>query len=376
MKNQITDFMKADPRKRLSITIAVWIIVIASLFSQTPPLTTVGTAAFSSGTWSVPVTVTGFSNVGDISLKLNYDPAILVYTGVTVNTGLNSASTFTTPVTDQSGVFRLSATSASAILLAPPTNTLLTLSFTVKPGIQNNRTLLTWGTGQGDCDITPPPPATFDPQITTANMSTYFINGYIDIPPEPVTNVNLKLYIEGLYAGAGVMRQAQGATGNQFPGTIADLITVELHDATIYANLVHTVTNTSLNTDGTASFTIPSTFNLSYYLTIRHRNSIATVSSVPVSFASGTVNYDFSIAATQAFGSNMKNSAGVFLIYSGDSNQDGFVGVTDMSGVDNLSAIFASGYLTEDINGDGFIGVTDMTIIDNNSANFIFAITP
>jgi hypothetical protein len=188
--------------------------------------------------------------------------------------------------------------------------------------------------------------------------------------------LSLKLYLEGLYTGGGVMAQAQGNTGNQYPGLTSDDISVELHNSVTYATLVYTANNINLSTTGIASFTVPATYNGSYYLTIKHRNSIATVSSTPVSFASSTINYDFSNLATKAYGNNEKNAGGVFLIYGGDVDQDGFVGVSDMANVDNQSALFGSGYLPEDIDGDGFVGVADMAIIDNNSANFISTVTP
>jgi hypothetical protein len=188
--------------------------------------------------------------------------------------------------------------------------------------------------------------------------------------------VNLKLYIEGIYTGGGAMRKAQGSAGDQYPGTTADQISVELHDAVTYATIIFTVNNINLSTAGLASFTVPSSYAGSYYITVRHRNSIETVSSAPVSFAAATINYDFSTGAGMAYGGNLRNVAGVYLIYSGDTNQDGFIGVSDMSAIDNQSAIFGSGYLVEDINGDGFIGVSDMAVVDNNSANFISKITP
>jgi hypothetical protein len=184
------------------------------------------------------------------------------------------------------------------------------------------------------------------------------------------------LYIEGIYTGGGAMRKAQGSAGDQYPGTTADQISVELHDAVTYATIIFTVNNINLSTAGLASFTVPSSYAGSYYITVRHRNSIETVSSAPVSFAAATINYDFSTGAGMAYGGNLRNVAGVYLIYSGDTNQDGFIGVSDMSAIDNQSAIFGSGYLVEDINGDGFIGVSDMAVVDNNSANFISKITP
>ena len=191
-----------------------------------------------------------------------------------------------------------------------------------------------------------------------------------------VKTVNLTLFLEGLYSGSGLMRKAQGLGVDQFPGNTSDVITVEMHDPVNYATLINSVSNVNLSTSGQASFNLPSTFTGSYYLTIKHRNSIATVSAAPVSFVPAAISYDFSNLASQAFGNNVKNIGGLFIIYSGDVDQDGFIGVTDMTGVDNQSAMFGSGYLPEDLNGDGTVGVTDMLLIDNNSAGFIFTITP
>jgi hypothetical protein len=188
--------------------------------------------------------------------------------------------------------------------------------------------------------------------------------------------LNLKLFLEGLYAGGGLMRQAQGAAGNQYPGTTADVISVELHDPVTYATIVNTTNNVNLSTSGLASLTVPVSFSGSYYLTVRHRNSIATVSALPLSLASSTVSYDFSNLATQAFGSNMKNIGGVFVFYGGDVNQDGIIDLGDLVLVLNQAALAGSGYIPEDINGDGLVDLTDIIIAGNNAAQAIGIITP
>jgi hypothetical protein len=190
--------------------------------------------------------------------------------------------------------------------------------------------------------------------------------------------LNLTLFIEGLYSGGGVMRQAQGNAGNQFPGNTADQISVELHSAVAgqYATIFNTATNINLTTSGLATVNVPATYSGSYYVTIKHRNSIATVSGTPLSFAASTINYNFSTSAAQAFGSNLKNSGGVFVIYGGDIDGDGSVGIADMALVDNASAAFVSGYVVEDADGDGSVGIADMALIDNNSAAFVSSVTP
>lgn len=356
------------------------IIAVVSLcleinsYSQTPPpVTSVGTAVFADGTWSVPVQVTGFVNVGNISMKLNYDATKLTYTGATVNTGLDPGNTLISSISDQSGIFRLSYSSSIAIIMGAPTNTLLTITFTQKPDAGGVQTFLTWSTKQGDCEIAPPVPATYVPVMTAANMSDYFVNGSLEIP----RTLNLNLHLEGLYAGAGVMRQAQGASGNQFPGTVADLINVELHDASTYSNILYTEANVNLDKSGLAMVTVPSANSGSYYITVRHRNSIATVSSAPVSFASGTINYDFTNNGSKAFGSNMKNlGIGVFGIYTGDINSDGIVDGFDLINVENNVALFPRGYLLTDLNGDGIVDGFDLILSENNSLSFVRYLHP
>jgi len=362
--------------KRLIIVSAILILSL-EIFSQAPPVTSIGTVSFAADTYSVPVVVTGFNNVGNISLSLNYNPAELYYTGVTLNSGLLPANAVVTAVSDQSGLFKLSYVSGSSITLDPPDNTLITLAFTARPGVQGIRTPLTWSRLQGACDMTPPSPGAFVPKITVANMATYFIDGFIDIMGGGKT-LNLTLFHEGLYVGPDQMRKAQGNAGDQFPGTTADVITVELHDAAAgqYSTILHTASDINLSTTGLASASIPSNFTGSYYVTIKHRNSIETVSATPLSFAGSVINYDFTTSAAMAFGGVLKNVGANWAIYAGDVNQDDLVDLSDMISVDNLSATAATGYLPEDINGDALIDITDMIIIDNNSSLAIGAVTP
>lgn len=359
------------------IAIPAFLILTLKTFSQAPPVTTIDAASFASGIYSVPITVTSFNNVGNISLSINYNPAELIYTGVTLNSGLSPANTVSTPLTDQSGTFRLSYVSGMAITLGSPAGTLITLTFTAKPGKEGVRSLLTWSTLQGACDMTPPAPGTFTPPITVANMGTYFKNGFIDIIGAAKT-LNLSLYFEGLYSSPGQMRQAQGSAGNQFPGTTADQITVELHSdaAGQYSTVIYSAANVNLSTSGLASLNIPSSYNGSYYITIAHRNSLPTVSANPVSFSGAGVNYVFNTPAGMAYGNNQKNISGTYVIYGGEVVQDGLIDISDMVQVDNLSASAANGYLPSDVNGDGLIDLTDMIIVDNNSSQTISIKTP
>lgn len=200
------------------------------------------------------------------------------------------------------------------------------------------------------------------------------VNGQLVINlPERTLNVHFLL--EGLYDGAGLMRKAQNGAGDQFSGNVADQVTIELHDATDYTTIYYTVTNVNLTTDGTATISVPAGFAGSYYITVKHRNSIETTTANPVYFTGTTVEYSFNTASA-AFGNNMLQSGGYSLIYGGDVNGDGLVDSSDMNAVDNDVTAFATGYLATDVNGDGLVDSSDMNLIDNNSSGFVSKVTP
>ncbi len=162
--------------------LSILMIFPSRVHSQSPPVTSIGLATYVNGAYSVPIVVTGFSNAGDISFTVNYNPAEIIFAGVDLNTGLSASRAIMTGPADQSGAIKFSYTSPSAIILLNPVTTLLRLKFTIRPGIEGTRSLLTWNTAQGACDITPPAPGAYQPPIDPSNFPRYFIGGYIDIP--------------------------------------------------------------------------------------------------------------------------------------------------------------------------------------------------
>jgi len=184
--------------------------------------------------------------------------------------------------------------------------------------------------------------------------------------------LNLTAFIQGLYIGASSMTSAPFNADNTSPTSIADTITVELHeDLSGFYNTDYAIVAT-LDVNGAAQVELPgSAIGNDYYIVIKHRNSIETWSSAAVTISSVT-NYDFSSSVSQAFGANMvDDGTGVFMIYSGDINQDGFIDGNDFIDVDNDNANFAFGYLYTDANGDAFVDGNDFIVIDNNNSNFI-----
>ncbi len=104
---------------------------------------------------------------------------------------------------------------------------------------------------------------------------------------------NLKLFIEGYYAGGGLMQPVLFNTGLSLNDTDCDSITIELHDQFSYSTL-HT-NKVMLSTNGLATVNYPtSILGGSYYITIRTHNAIETWSKFPVTFNSSPVYFDFS----------------------------------------------------------------------------------
>jgi len=187
----------------------------------------------------------------------------------------------------------------------------------------------------------------------------------------------LTVLLQGLYNGNGTMHPASNNSGNpQWGGGIADRITVELHDNSNYQNIIYSIPDVELSIEGTAVIPVPPQYNGAYYVTVKHRNSIETVSSSAVSFSGASVIYNFNVN-TKAFGNNMiLMPDGWWVIYGGDINQDGILDSADIYAVAKAAADFITGYSAGDINGDGMIDALDLIVLDNNSAMFISKKTP
>ena len=193
----------------------------------------------------------------------------------------------------------------------------------------------------------------------------------------PFKTLNLTVFLESLYTGNIHMNQAMEEYGPHFGPGIADQVTIELHNPSNYANIEYLATNLNLGIDGTIQLSnIPSSINGLYYITVRHRNSIETTTTYPVSFSGNTITYDFSSSASHAYGSNLKLIGDRYCIYGGDVTQDGLVDSSDMILIDNDASNFATGYIVTDANGDGLIDAGDMIMIDNNASGFVSSIHP
>jgi hypothetical protein len=121
--------------------------------------------------------------------------------------------------------------------------------------------------------------------VVTSNQITMVVNS---------TNVtlNLTMFIQGFYQGSNTMTPVLNNVGNSTNPLDVDNVTVELHETTGTFDLAHTATGV-LKVDGSLQVTFPSTVNgNSYYIVIKHRNTIETWSKNPVPF-SATTNFNF-----------------------------------------------------------------------------------
>jgi hypothetical protein len=106
--------------------------------------------------------------------------------------------------------------------------------------------------------------------------------------------LNLKAFIEGFYLGGGQMSAVlYNNDPMSYPTNYCDSIKVELHHATLPFSLV-TSKEVILLTNGNALVQFPEQLDLgSYYVVVKHRNSIETWSKAPLLFNGSPVSLDF-----------------------------------------------------------------------------------
>jgi len=190
--------------------------------------------------------------------------------------------------------------------------------------------------------------------------------------------LNLTMYIEGYWdAASSLMLPVLANQGEASTAAACDSIDVELHSSNAPFGTVQTI-RTILNQNGTAYCSFTSLLPDNYYVAIKHRSAAQTWSAVPIAINNITpVSYNFSTAASQAFGDNQVEVAtGVWAFYSGDIVVDENIDLLDLGFLETDISIFAYGYLPTDLNGDGNVDLLDSPILESNISNFIFAWHP
>ena len=174
------------------------------------------------------------------------------------------------------------------------------------------------------------------------------------------------------------MRPASDANGQpHWSAGIADHITIELHSAADYGTIAFTAKEVPLTIGGTVNVRVPGYLNESYYITIRHHNSLMIVSATAVSFENANINKSFSTPADVYGGKLKQMTDNRYAIFTGDVNQDNIIDLSDVSSIYNVYSIGGfSGYIPEDVSGDGEITKTDTEFIELGSSKAIKSATP
>ena len=179
----------------------------------------------------------------------------------------------------------------------------------------------------------------------------------------------VKAFIEGLY--------------NSNTGTMAPfLIPADTISDSLYIKLVtiDTVTEfnikTAISVNGYATIWLPgSVINSEYYIVVHHRNSLETWSRL-ILYAGQDTTYNFTDSLSKAYGNNMKLVNGVYVIYTGDVNQDHGIDANDINSLGILARQFETIYSNGDINFDYYTESTDMSILENKIPLNLHRITP
>ncbi len=195
--------------------------------------------------------------------------------------------------------------------------------------------------------------------------------------------LTLKTYLEGYYIGNGLMAATLFDLGRSSNSTATDSIDVSLWNSGSLGNTIaNFVAKGVLQTNGLTTLLFPgAAIGGSFYISVKHRNSLETWSASPVNFSTDSTSYDFTTGLNKAFSDGVNPSMkplsdGKYALYGGDVNQDGTVDGGDMNEVDNNSSIAAFGYDNSDANGDGATDGLDMNIIDNNTQLGLFFARP
>ena len=222
--------------------------------------------------------------------------------------------------------------------------------------------------------------------VTPLEATTYYVRGEggcvdnlacepISVTPNTNELVALKVFLQGYYIGDQTMQPVLLNQGVASCIGNTDTVEVQLRDPMTYALV--TSQKALLQTNGNIRCRFTG-YNGNYYVAIVHRNTLHSCSASPLTIGSNVLEYDFSTAASQAFGDNqVEIEPNVFALYTGDLNQDEFIDAFDFPIFDADAYLSLSNeYVHTDMNGDGFVDAFDFPVYDMNSANGIIALHP
>jgi hypothetical protein len=169
---------------------------------------------------------------------------------------------------------------------------------------------------------------------------------------------------------------------SKIPAYVVDWIMVELRSTTPNYSLISRragflkADGSIVDLDGTSALRFSNLNSDNYYIVIKYLNTIETWSKDGgESFNNSIISYDFTSSQSQAYGNNLVLKESKWCIYSGDSNQDGYIDKTDNLIIDYDNNNFTY-HSINDLNGDGMVDLSDLIISDRNLNNHISRIIP
>ncbi len=151
-----------------------------------------------------------------------------------------------------------------------------------------------------------------------------------------------------------------------------DTITVQLRNNVSPYNVIDSARSTLDSVTFTSSLNFGVASTDTYYVVVKHRNTLETWSKTPQIYTvGGVLNYNFTDLQTKAFGNNEVLVGTKWTFYSGDVNQNGFIDLADVIATNNAASSFASGYVNTDVNGNRVVDLEDVLFAYNNSINFV-----
>ena len=305
------------------------------------------------------------------------------YTSYLWNTG--STSQIINP--SQAGWYKVTVSNGScsakdSVLLSmvnvginnPDTNILAGSVISLNPsstGLISSPLTYIWSNGNNTKNNTISPTKTTNYYCTVSNGINSCVDSvtvYVDV------KIRLKMYFEGYYDN-GKLRSLLNNVDGISPLNLCDSVQIFFYDSSTQ-NVIYS-SKQIIDTAGFCQIIIPYYIaNTRLSIGVTHRGSIETWSANPVMLDNAIV-YNFTNAQNKALANNLKdNGTGVFLIFTGDINQDGSIDFSDYPSLDMGSNYGDFGYLPTDLNGDASVDFNDFPIIDINSSNGVIAIRP
>jgi hypothetical protein len=352
---------------------------------------TIGTLVSQNGLQvNIPVTATQFYNIGGFSFYINLPNSGVISGGTMTLANVNAALSAGLTYGYSSGLLSITWTTTSSDNISFATGTkLFDLRFTFASGIS----AINFNTGTSGIYENAPP--------FNAFTGVTYTNGSISGP-----DINIKVFLEGPYAGGGLMNTTLKTnalipptqpynvapwsyTGTEhvanaaaIPAGVVDWVLVELRDAATAAEalpgtklagwpkaLFLKSDGSIVDIDGTSLPNVGVAISQNLFVVVRHRNHIDIMSANGVTLTENTYNYDFSTAVTKAYNgaAGYKQIAtGVFGMVAGDIDGDG-----NILGSDFMSWAISSGltgiYSNSDQDFDGNILGSDFSKWATNS---------